>query len=82
MKNLLLAAAVAVADNVGTHGVDIRKVQNILVDQNVPLPRNERVDPCYEELCRENEYGLYTDMARKAKEDPTILDNYKPMFGY
>ena len=73
-----VAAAVAVADGVGTHGVDIRKVQNILVDQNVPLPRNERVDPCYEELCREFDYGRYTEIARQAKEDPSIMDNYKP----
>ena len=73
-----VAAAVAVADGVGTHSVDIRKVQNILIDQNVPLPRNERVDPCYEELCREFDYGRYTEIARQAKEDPSIMDNYKP----
>ena len=44
---------------------------------NVPLPRNERVD-CYEELCREFDYGRYTEIARQAKEDPSIMDNYKP----
>ncbi len=73
-----VAAAVAVADGVGTHAVDIRKVQNILIDQNVPLPRNDRVDPAYAELVREFDKGLYTEAAKKAKEDPSTLDQIKP----
>ena len=73
-----VAAAVAVADGVGTHAVDIRKVQNILIDQNVPLPRNDRVDPAYAELVKEFDKGLYTDAAKKAKEDPSSLDQLKP----
>ncbi len=73
-----VAAAVAVEDGVGTHAVDIRKVQNILIDQNVPLPRNDRVDPAYAELVREFDKGLYTEAAKKAKEDPSTLDQIKP----
>ena len=48
-----VAAAVAVMDGTTTHHVDIKKVQDILVDQNVPLPRNakfEAKDPSYREL--------------------------------
>ena len=67
-----VAAAVAVADGVGTHGVDVKKVQDILVDQDVPLPRNEKFlakDPSYQELVEEKQYGLYTLMAQKAREE-------------
>ena len=67
-----VAAAVAVMDGVGAHEVDIRKVQDILVDQDVPLPRNAKFhakDPSYEELVEEKQYGLYTDMAKKAREE-------------
>ena len=71
-------SSVAAADGVGTHAVDIRNVQNILIDQNVPLPRNDRVDPAYAELVREFDKGLYTDAAKKAKEDPSTLDQLKP----
>lgn len=52
-----VAAAVAVMDGTTTHNVNIRKVQDILVDQNVPLPRNskfEAKDPSYQELVEEN----------------------------
>lgn len=67
-----VAAAVAVTDGTGTHGVDIKKVQDILVDQDVPLPRSERFrakDPTYDELAAEKQYGLYTEMARRAREE-------------
>ena len=67
-----VAAAVAVADGVGAHAVDVRKVQDILVDQDVPLPRNEKFrakDPSLEALVEEKEYGLYTLMAKKAREE-------------
>ena len=73
-----VAAAVALAKGTGTHDVDIREVQNILIDQNVPLPRNERVDPCYEELVREFDKGRYTEEAKAAREDPNYLANMKP----
>ena len=43
-----------------------------------PMPRNERVDPCYEELCREFDYGRYTEIARQARENPAMMDDYKP----
>ena len=52
-----VAATVAVQDGTTAHTVDIKKVQDILVDQNVPLPRNEKFeakDPSYRELCEEH----------------------------
>ena len=64
-------------DGVNVRSVDIRKVQNILIDQDVPLPRNDRVDKSYTEVCEEHEYGLYTELARKAKEDPDSLNDYR-----
>ena len=66
-----VAAAVAIADGSTAHGVDIRKVQDILVDQDVPLPRNakfEAKDPSYRQCAEEHEYGLYTDKAKMAKD--------------
>ena len=56
-------------DKTTAHGVNIQKVQDILVDQNVPLPRNARFeakDPSYRELVEEKNYGLYTAAAREA----------------
>lgn len=38
----------------------------------VPLPRNAKFqakDPSYQELVEEKQYGLYTDMAKKAREE-------------
>lgn len=67
-----VAAAVAAADGVSVRNVDIAKVQDILVEQNVPLPRNqkfEKKDPSYRQLVEEHQYGLYTDMAKKAHEE-------------
>ena len=67
-----VAAAVAVADGTGAHDVDIKKVQDILVEQDVPLPRNaifHAKDPSYEALVEEKQYGLYTEMAQKAREE-------------
>lgn len=66
-----VAAAVAVMDGTTTHHVDIKKVQDILVDQNVPLPRNakfEAKDPSYRELVEEKQYGLYTTAAKVAAQ--------------
>lgn len=62
-----VAAAVAVADGTTVRNVDIRKVQDILCDQDVPLPRNPKTDPSYTQCCEEHQYGLYTDLAKKAK---------------
>ena len=65
-----VAAAVAVSQGTNVRNVDIKLVQNILVDQDVPLPRNamfEQKDPSYRELCEEKNYGLYTDMAKQAE---------------
>ena len=72
-----VAAAVAIADNVNVRSVDISKVQNILIDQDVPLPRNERVDKSYMEVCEAHEYGLYTDLAKKAREESGGLKDYR-----
>ena len=60
----------AVAEATSAHTVDIRRVQDILVDQDVPLPRNPRFeakDPSYRECVEEHQYGLYTDKAKLAK---------------
>ena len=42
--------------------------------RSVPLPRNEHTDPSYTALCEEHEYGLYTVMAKKAREAAGIAD--------
>lgn len=66
-----VAAAVAVADGASAHTVDVRKVQDILVDQDVPLPRNakfEAKDPSYRACVEQHQYGLYTEKAKLAKE--------------
>jgi hypothetical protein len=42
------------------------------VEQDVPLPRNqkfEKKEPSYRQLVEEHQYGLYTDMAKKAHEE-------------
>ncbi|MCD8152991.1 MAG: FAD-dependent oxidoreductase [Clostridiales bacterium] len=75
-----VAAAVALSDGTSLHGVDIKKVQDILVDQDVPLPRNEKFhakDPGYQELVEEKEYGLYTDLAKKAREKGDSLKDFR-----
>ena len=72
-----VAAAVAVSDGVSVREVDIKKVQNILIDQDVPLPRNDRVDSTYTEVCEAHEYGLYTDLAKKAREESDGLKEYR-----
>ena len=66
-----VAAYVAVKDGATAHSVDIKQVQDILVDQNVPLPRNakfEEKDPSYKAFVEEKNHGLYTGNAIKAKE--------------
>lgn len=72
-----VAAAVAAADGVKVRDVDIKKVQEILIDQDVPLPRNSRVDKAYTDLCIEYEYGLQTEMAKRIAAGENILDGYK-----
>ena len=69
-----VAAAVAVMDGSRVRNVNIKKVQDILVEQDVPLPRNEKTDPSYLQCCEEHEYGLYTDAAKKARANPDGLD--------
>jgi len=72
-----VAAAVAVADDTTVRNVDIRRVQDILVEQDVPLPRHPGVDPSYTQCCEEHEYGLYTELARKAREEADGLKEYR-----
>lgn len=70
-----MAAAVAVADGATVRTVDIKKVQDILAgEQDVPLPRNAHTDLSYTQCCEEHEYGLYTAMAKKAREVAGIAD--------
>ena len=69
-----VAAAVAVADGTTARDVDIKKVQDILArDQDVPLPRNEYTDPSYMQNVVDHEYGLYTDLAKKAHAEAGYL---------
>lgn len=73
-----VAAAVAVADGTNVRNVDIRKVQDILAgEQDVPLPRNAHTDKSYTEVCEEHQYGLYTDLAKKAREAANGLKDYR-----
>jgi hypothetical protein len=72
-----VAAAVAVSNGVSVRNVDISKVQNILIGQDVPLPRNERVDKSYTEVCEAHQYGLYTELAKKAREETASLKDYR-----
>ena len=72
-----VAAAVAVADNANVREVNIRKVQDILCEQDVPLPRNPKTDKSYTELCEEFEYGLTTELAKKAREEAEKVKAYR-----
>ena len=72
-----VAAAVAVSEGTNVRNVNIRRVQDILVAQDVPLPRHPGVDPSYTECCEEHEYGLYTLLAKKAREAADGLENYR-----
>ena len=55
--------------------MNIKKVQDILAgEQDVPLPRNRHTDPSYTQLCETHDYGLYTAMAKKAREAAGIDD--------
>ena len=73
-----VAAAVAVADGATARTVDIKKVQDILArDQDVPLPRNQYTDPSYTRNVVDHEYGLYTDLAKKAREQADYLNSVR-----
>ena len=72
-----VAAAVAVKDGTSVREVDIKKVQDILVEQDVPLPRHPGVDPSYTRCCEEHEYGLYTDLAKRARAEADGLKEYR-----
>jgi hypothetical protein len=73
-----VAAAVAVGDASYVRDVNIRKVQDILVtEQDVPLPRHPKTDPSLMELCRSKEYGLYTSLAKAAREENENLNQYR-----
>ncbi len=73
-----VAAAVMVADGSTAHTVNISKVQDILAgEQDVPLPRNAHTDASYTECLVEHEYGLYTPMAKKARETHDAAGTYR-----
>ena len=73
-----VAAAVAVETGTSVRDVDIRRVQDILAgEQDVPLPRNSHTDPSYQELVEAHEYGLYTELAQKAREDRDRLNAFR-----
>ncbi|MBQ9815157.1 MAG: FAD-dependent oxidoreductase [Lachnospiraceae bacterium] len=72
-----IAAAVALEDGSTVHTVNIKKVQDILVAQDVPLPRRKDVDPELTEVCEANNWGLYTEMAKKAAADPEEFKKYR-----
>lgn len=74
-----VAAAVALSQSTSLRGVDIRRVQDILVEQDVPLPRNEKflaIDKGYQELVEEKKHGLYTKLAAKARENAKHLESF------
>ena len=72
-----VAAHVAISDGVLARNVDIKKVQDRLVYQDVPLPRHPGTDPSYQECCEEHQYGLYTEMAKKAHSNREEFDKYR-----
>jgi hypothetical protein len=72
-----VAAAVAAADGTTVRTVDIKKVQDILVQQDVPLPRHPGVDPSYTKCCEDHEYGLYTELAKKARAEADSIKSYR-----
>ena len=72
-----VAAAVAVEKGTTVRDVDIKRVQDILVEQDVPLPRRKDVDPELTELVEANDYGLYTKLAKMAKENPEEVLKYR-----
>jgi len=73
-----VAAAVIVKDSTSTHTVDIKKVQDILAaEQDVPLPRNIHTDKSYTENLVAHEYGLYTEPAKKARENHDAAGTYR-----
>lgn len=73
-----VAAAVAIADGTTAHKVNIKKVQDILArDQDVPLPRNPYTDPSYMQNVVDHEYGLYTQLAKNAREKAGYLSGVR-----
>lgn len=75
-----VAAAVASLEGTNVRNVNIKKVQDILVEQDVPLPRNEKffaIDPEYEAMVREHNYGLYTDLAKRYAQQDNSVNDYR-----
>lgn len=60
-----VAAAVVAMDGSTTHTVDIRKVQKILTEQDVPLPRQENTDPKKIQNIIDHQGGMYTRTAQR-----------------
>jgi hypothetical protein len=73
-----VAAAVAVLDGTSVRNVNIKKVQDILAgEQDVPLPRNSHTDKSYTECGEAHEWGMYSDLAKKAREEADGLKEYR-----
>ncbi len=53
-------------------------MQDILAgEQDVPLPRNAHTDPSYTECLVAHEYGLYTEPAKRARENKDAAGTYR-----
>ena len=72
-----VAAAVAVTEGTTVRDVNICRVQDILVSQDVPLPRRDDVDQELTAVCEEFEYGLYTELAKNAAKDYASVEEYR-----
>ncbi len=73
-----VASAIAIKDAVNVRNANIKVVQDILAgEQDVPLPRNCHTDSSYTELVKEKEYGLYTNLAKQARENPEEFAKYR-----
>ena len=72
-----IAAAVALEDGTNVRNVNIKKVQDILCEQDVPLPRNPKTDSSYTECCEEHEYGLYTELAKRAHAEGGVPKDFR-----
>lgn len=65
-----VAAAVCVQEGTTTHGVNIKRVQEVLcTEQDVPLPRQDNTDPELVRQLEEYQYGTMTPMAKKIRAD-------------
>ena len=67
-----VAAAVAVEEGTTVRNVNIKKVQDILLSRMFRcrgMRSSVQKDPSYEEMVEELQYGLYTELAKKARKE-------------